>query len=806
MSRSLWGRSIGFKVVALALSFPVIAPAVGAIPVSTETGSSFNSDPLPGTLTGRVVDAESGEPLPGATVRLRELGQGRATDRNGRFRFENLPARVYTVAVKFVGYLAAERRVEVSEGDSVAVEFRLEPSALALPDVVVTATGRERGVSETFQPTIVLAGEALQQNLQTSLAETLSDVPGLHVAYNGPAAAQPTIRGMGGDRLLVLEDGQRTGDLATTSADHAISIDPLSAERIEVVRGPAGLLYGSNALGGVINVWREDVPRSRPESITGTVALDAESVNRGAGVFAMIKAPLGSLAARIEAGGRLAGDVRTPEGVLPSTDLETVSLSAGASVIRDWGFAGAAYRFFDTRYGVPGTFSGETIPGAHAGGVDIEMQRHVIRFSAMHHRGVGPFDAIELDAHLTAYRHDEIEGVTGEGEPFFGARFAQTSAGLYLMARHTHSLASVNTEGALGLSVRGRDLNVRGGFTGTRPAWEGNAAVFAYEEFRFAPFRLQVGARVDVSHVAPDDTSPIRVNDVTIPVRSRTFGNVSASLAALYDLHPGWTLGASVARAFRSPAIEELFSDGPHLADYSFNIGNPELSSEVGHGADLFLRVTRPRYSANLSVFGNRISNYIYYRPTGDVDPRERRYPVFQADSDDALFVGAEAEARAEVVPGFIVDGSLSYVRGTRLAGDLSAGSAQAGDPLPAIPPLTGRLGARYEGDGPDLFRSARTSWSASFGWTGSAAQRRVPSAIPSPVTGDLIYPEKPTDGYSLLDAGLGLRIQKPSVIHTIAIRARNLTDAVWRDHLSRIKDVAPQPGRSVQLTYRVEF
>jgi len=743
------------------------------------------AQPAGGVIAGIVVDAATGEPLPGAAVRLRELERGKATDLDGRFRFEAVPARATTLAVRFLGYLPLEQRVQVAPGEIVHVTLALEASALDLPGLVVTGTTRERGVAETYQPTAVLAGRELQRALAPSLAETLQDVPGLHAAYNGPAASQPTIRGMGGDRVLILEDGQRTGDLATTAADHAVSLDPLSAERIEVVRGPAGLLYGSNALGGVINVWRGDVPRARPDRLGGTVTSTAESVNRSAGGQLTLSAPAGPLAVRVEAGGRRAGDTRTPAGTLPSSDLATVSAAAGASLVGGWGFAGAAYRFFDTTYGVPGTFNGETIPGAHEGGVEIAMRRHVLRFEAAHLAGFGPIETLEADGHLTRYLHDEIEDHSG-GEPHYGARFAQTSADLALTARHSHALGAFTTEGALGLSGFGRDLSVRGGYTGTRAATEAGGAAFVYEEFGRAPLRFQLGARYDLRRIAPTDGRPIRLRDREVPVRARTFGAASASAALLLDARPGWTLGLSVARAFRSPAPEELYSDGPHLADYSFNVGNPDLDPEIGHGADLFVRVTRPRLSFDVAAFVNRIDGYIYYRPTGELDYRERRFPVFQATGDDALFLGFEGRAQAEVLPRLVLDAAAGYVRATR-----------SGDPLPAIPPLSGRVEARYE-VGP---------LSAALGWSAAARQHRVPAAVPSPLDPDvLIRPERPTDGYGLLHASLGLRFERLGAVHTLALHAHNLTDAEWRDHLSRIKEVAPQPGRNLRLTSRAAF
>lgn len=742
-----------------------------------------------GTLIGIVTDARTGEPLPGAAVRLRELGQGRATDAHGRFRFENLPARTLTVAVQFLGYLPTEQRIQLARGESAEVTFALDPSAFELDDVVVTGVGGERGLSGAYRPTSVVSGRELERSLETSLAETLRRVPGLHPVYNGPAATRPTIRGMGGDRVLVLEDGQRTGDLSTTGPDHGNAIDPLSAERIEVVRGPAGLLYGSNALGGVINVWRDEIPRVRPDRLGGTASTTAETVNRGASGHLMVEAPVGDLfAVRAEGTLRAAGDTRTPLGVLPSSDLRTGSATVGASVVPSWGFAGLSYRFFDSHYSVPGVFNGEIIPGAHPNGVDIEMVRHVVRGRAAYLESIGMIDAIEVDANFTRYLHEEIEGRGPDGQAFLGARFSQLYGGLTATLRHSHAIDAFSNEGAIGLSGSIRDLRASGGFTGTRSATEYNAAGFVFEEFERGDLRLQLGGRLDVRHLDPYSTRPIRTESGEIPVESRTFADVSASAALLWTAAPGWTLGANLARAFRSPAIEELYSDGPHLADFSYDIGNPALASEIGHGADLFVRATRSRLTLEAATYVNHVSNFIYYRPTGELDDRLRRFPVFQADQADAIFLGVEGRAQVEVLPRLALDGTLGYTHATRLG---------EGDPLPAIPPLTASLDVRYE----------TPRFSASLGYEAAAPQRRVPGAIVSPIEpGTTILPEQPTDGYGLLNAHVGARLPWGGLVHSVSLQGRNLTNAVWRDHLSRIKEVAPQPGRSLHLVYRVQF
>lgn len=337
----------------------------------------------------------------------------------------------------------------------------------------------------------------------------------------------------------------------------------------------------------------------------------------------------------------------------------------------------------------------------------------------------------------------------------------------------------------MGASVFARDLITRGSYVGTRPASEVALAGFIFEEFSRTRLRFQVGLRYDWRQITPSDSRPIRSGTREIPVESRQFRAVSGSTAFLYDLGRRWTLGLNLARAFRTPAIEELYSDGPHLADFSFDIGNPALTSEIGHGADLFVRGSTRRLQFEAGAFVNRISNYIYYRPTGELDPRFGRYPVYEASSDDAIFLGADGRIQWEFMPNFVADATVSYVRATRL---------DEGTPLPAIPPLNGDLRMRYETR--RLF--------AQVGVTAAARQNRVPSIRAELDEG--VRSERPTGAYGLLNAGAGYRFQLGSVFHTVSLQANNLTNAVWRDHLSRIKDVAPQPGRNVLVTYRLQF
>lgn len=761
---------LGLAVCALGAAAPLRAQAAGGSADEGRAGTSPGVTLRADTVRGRVVDAGTGMPVAGAQVRVLEFGRTDVTDVDGGFRLGRLPAGEVTLLVQRIGYAPVERRIRITAGTTSEVVLELVPSALQLPSIVVTGAARERGASETYRPTAIVEGSELRRRLGTSLAATISAEPGISERYNGPAAAQPVIRGLGGDRVLVLEDGTRTGDISGSGGDHAVAVEPLTAERVEVVRGPAGLLYGSNALGGVVNVIREDVPRAVPERTTGSVTVQGESVNGGVAGGGMVQAPLGDFAARLELSGRSAGDTRTPLGNLPSTDLEGWNGALGVSSATERGYIGVAVRDYALRYGVPGVFDGQVIPGAHEGGIGIELRRTAVRMDAGRHPARGPFRLLEASGSYTRYDQDELE--REDGREIVGTEFGQLTATGRLVAHHLHPVGGIRLEGAMGVSTHWRDFSAAGNNTGTRPARQLTVAGFAYEELGLGALRLQLGARYDWSRITPRDTTS---SSLLGDVRTRDFGALSGSFAALYQLNRRALLGASLARSFRTPAIEELYSNGPHLASHSYEIGNPDLGPEYGLGADLSLRITAPALTAQATVFENRITDFIHYAPTGQLDPRFQRYPVYRAERTDARLRGVETEVEWELRRGLLLGGDIAWVHAERTTD---------GSPLPAMPPFEGSAHVRVD----------RTRWFGGLEWTGAAAQRR---------TGEF---EEPTPGYGILGAHAGVRLSRGRRLHTLSLTASNLTDQTWRDHLSRIRSVAPQPGRNLRLLYRFDF
>jgi iron complex outermembrane recepter protein len=409
-----------------------------------------------------------------------------------------------------------------------------------------------------------------------------------------------------------------------------VAIDPLSARRVEVVRGPAALLYGSNALGGVVNVIRDEVPSTLMNGPHGSVSVQGQSVSRGGAAEGSIAGSVGRLALRAEGSGRWAGDTRTPLGSLENTSLGTYNAAVGAGLVGNAGHLGAAFRAYLSSYGVPP----DTVTG-HPHGVTVEMDRFTGRLKGELRPERSIFSNVRADASLTHYYHRELEAPRDEvraGEPFLiGTEFELLTGALDVLAQHER--LGPFSDGAVGFRAQWRDF-ATGGSLATPPATEASLAGFVFQEVDLRPLRLHLGARYDWTRVEPG----IGPQSPTIgDVRTRSFGSVSGSIGFLYEVAHGVSVGTSASRAFRTPDINELFSEGPHLANYSFEIGNPDLGEETGLGVDVFGRVNRHDLRLELAVFHNRVRDYIYPRETGD---SVGGLPVLRFSNDDATLQG----------------------------------------------------------------------------------------------------------------------------------------------------------------------
>ncbi len=745
----------------LAGSIPaVLAMALGAV------GSSAQIE-HEGEIEGVVRAADSNEPLAGALVSVEGTARMAVTHGDGTFHVPVPGLGVYTVRVERLGFQTVSLEVDAAREEVLLVELDANP--IALPGVVATGSLVARAANEALRPTSVFAGEDLQRRLAGTLAETLASEPGLAVTSMGPGSAQPVIRGLSGDRILMLEDGERVGDQFASGPDHATALDPSSARRIEVIRGPGAILYGSNALGGVINVVRDDVPSSVPHHLTGAFTLQGQSASSAAG--GSLNATYGltdHIPVRLEFTRRTGGDLKTPVGTLKNTSTDLLELSGGTSWVDDWGHVGATFRYYDNDYGIPGGFV-----GGHEAGVRVEMERTATRLRGLF-RPEGAFETIEIDAGHTWYEHKEIEP-----PGILGTLFDRQTVSGEILARHASW--GPFSSGGLGSRASWESFGFGGGLY-TPNSTHTSFAVFALEEVDLEPVRLEAGVRYDWARARPHREDP---SSAIGHIRTRSFAAASGSVGALARVTRSLTVGASLARAFRTPSINELYSEGPHLAAYAFEVGNPSLDTEHGTGIDLFARVTGNRLNAEMTLFRNAISGYVFPLETGELS--RVRLPIFQFHGEDAVLAGFESAIEWAVAGDLTLEAVASYVRGRIAAAEEhlhDVSQLRTLGPLPLIPPLQGRFAVGYAPR--DWFVEAETRVAARQDRTGPF--------------------ESATDGYAVFDLSAGIRITVGGRLNVITVRGENLGNTEYRNHLSRVKEIMPEAGRSVSVAYRVVF
>ena len=720
-------------------------------------------------LAGRLLNSITGEPIAGATVQIDELRRQATSGEDGSFRFESVPPARYHLSVRSIGYSSRRTEVAVSAAGEPPVIVTVDPE-LHFQEVV--SVGPEaRSQFEAFQPTTVLGGQELTKALESSLGATLESQPGMAARSFGPAPARPVVRGLDGDRVLILQDGQRTGDISSQSGDHGVTINPAAARSIEVVRGPATLLYGANAVGGLVNVITDDIPTRPVTGASGNDTFDlASSAGEAAGAGA-IQVGNGRFALTAGGSAQRTDDFNTPEGEVANSQSRSGTSTVGVSWTGARGYLGGSYGYDDTRYGVP------IVEG---GVVELTPRRHSFALRGGARKLGGVFE--EFRATLTGrrYEHDELDG----GE--VATTFANDTNELEVMGSHR---AAGRLKGSVGGWFLDRAFDARGAEALSPAVGQRAVAAFAYEELTWPHVTVQFGGRID--HV--------RYQPAGEP--ERTFTTPSGSVGLL--LRPAaagdkLTIAASLAHAQRSPALEELFFFGRHQGNFAVELGNPALEPEKALGFDLSLRWRTPRVSGEITYFRNAIADFIFKDQISheEFEAREEEFLARFPDRElvghdheegdeelaildfvgaDAVLQGLEFHTDVQVVPGLFAEGMIDLVRGTLTAG---------GDPLPRMPPLRVIGGLRYQ----------YGAFQVGGQVIGAASQDRVSGA------------ETPTDGYSALKLFTSYSFQSGPAVSTVTARIDNATDTLYRNHLSLIKDVVPEMGRNFKLLYNVTF
>ena len=661
-----------------------------------------------------------------------------------------------------------------------------------LDAVVVTASPLPRTLFEQAQSVSILNGDRLTLALQPTLGETLSGVPGVSSTYFGPAASRPILRGLDGDRIRVLQNGSNTIDASATSVDHAVSFDPVSIESVEVVRGPATLLYGSNAIGGVVNVLDNRIPDERiGVPMRGTIDGRYGSVNAERGGAFTLEGGAGGLACHFEGYKRATDELHIPGfarserlrrldplkagekeayRVLPNSDLRTEGLSGGASYIWDKGYLGLAYSGFHTNYG--------TVAERE---VTIDMEQRRWDFRGTFFTPFAHVLSIKYSLGISDYEHTEFVGA------IVGTKFENEGYDGRVELKHD-KLGPL--EGAIGYQTEKSNFSALGEEAFLPPVETGVNSIFIFEEAACDPFRVQIGVRYD--HITVDSETAPGFG----PGQGRTFDNVSASAGLIYTPVEGYAIALNAAFTQRAPTYQELFANGPHIATKAFEIGNPDLPTEKSFSLDLSLRKKTGRVTGAVSLFYNRFTDFIGQFANGAVVAGEEDdLPVYDYRATDADFFGGEVEVSLHLLepgpddePAPVKDGkSITAPAQVRPVLDLvlKADCVHArSDPLPRIPPFRASAALEYQYRG----------FSAGIEGHYAARQDR---------TSDF---ELPTDRSFLLSANIGYRITLGTTEANFYVKGVNLTDAEARLHTSFLKDIAPLGGRGVVCGMKFAF
>ena len=652
-------------------------------------------------------------------------------------------------------------------------------------DAEIVVTGVRRNASDVLGGISVLDQEDLTRQIRPSIGETLARQPGVSSTSFGPTASSPVLRGLSGDRVRVLTDGIGSLDLGSSGPDHAITINPLTAERIEVLRGPSALLFGSSAIGGVVNVIDARIPRHAPDGPVGVDALlnYGSAANERSGNLS-VDMPVGgnfvvhgdgsySKTDDLRTGGHLLSDALREEalassdpgvralaalgGKRPNTAGQATDIAGGLAYVDGALNIGVSISHHSARYGVPIRFSLDPAIVAEEPTLDVHQTRGDVRAEVPLS---GFLSQVRVRGGISKYHHDELEQDGAVASSFFSSG-GEGRAELVQTERSGWG-------GTSGVQYLNRNVRIRGEEKFLPDARQKQSGLFTLQTLVSGPFRLEAGGRVEFSRLTAKADEQIETL-----AASRKFTTFSGSLGGSFAVSPGWRTGLSISSSARAPAIDELFANGPHGGSQSFEVGNPDLNPERSLSVEASLHHNIGPVHLTGNLFYSRFSNFIFQTRSGEV---EDDLPVYEFRQGKAKYYGFELSGDAKLGRAIGIDW------GSEFGADAVRATIKGFGPAPQIPPfrLLGALtGARGSTDG-------RVEIERAF-----AQHRTAPF-------------ETSTPGYTLVNASLDWHPMAANPALTLSLQGNNLFDVVARRHSSLLKDYAPLAGRDIRLSARL--
>lgn len=702
-----------------------------------------------GTIHGSVRIWPSGTAARNAVVTIAELKRSVLTDENGTFEFRGIAPGKYQLFAHLDRVPDVIKTVEVTGGDQ-TVDFELSLTPVS-EQVTVTATGSAEAVGSSYQSVTSVGALELAQRNPMSIGEALEYQSGVAKRSFGPGSGRPVIRGFDGDRVLVLQDGLRVGGIASQSADEVEPIDVLSLDRVEIVKGPATLLYGSNAIGGVVNgISTNDVYQ---KGLSGYLTTFGGTNNWQAGASGGFKYGVKNFLIFGSGGAQKANDYGTPVGAVLNSFARAGNVSGGAGWFPRKGWLVFNYSYDRRKHGIP----------VEPDEIDFESlreRRHSLQVKGGLRELRGFIENLDIAMSYNDYKAREFEFESDENVTELESTATNKNFNYHANVNHRR-LGKLS--GTFGLSGFTRDYESIGAEAPAPHTKQHSFAVFGLERVDFERIGFQFGGRVEQNGYNPEGN-----------FRKRNFVGFSGSAGVRVPLWTGGSFIANYQHSFRAPALEELYNNGPHPGILVFDIGNQNLDSEQGDGVDFSLRHNTDRLRFEGSVYYYDLRNFVYTAFTGATDP-ESNLPIVNYAQAKSSFVGTEASVEARVAPTLWLSGKVDYVR---------AELTELNKPLPRIPPLRGTLG---------------------LDWRYKAFSVR-PEMVLVNRQSRIFDNETPTAGYDLFNLNASYTFVTKRVAHILSLSGQNLTDRLYRNHLSFIKAIAPEMGRTVRLNYSLRF
>jgi iron complex outermembrane receptor protein len=728
------------------------------------------------TVQGRVVDS-AGNAIPSAVVSLAELRSTVLTGNDGAFRFTGVPAGRYTLVVRRVGYAATVQQIVVADITALTIQLRETP--FQVEPVTVTATRLPTSTLGSPLPTSALGEDQLRREASISIAKSLNKLAGVRSVSTGEQIGKPMIRGLFGSRVLVLENGSRLEDYSWSDED-APSVDARLAQRVEVIRGPASVLYGSDAEGGVVNVIPEDLPSTNGGPSFRNIAVEAYGAtnNKELGSAIRIAGASGRLGWRLFGVGRFAESYSTPDGEVENTGF----LSANGEVAA--GIRGTksntSVRF--SHYG--GEFKLLEAGGPPAGVVEGQEEGPERKLSDDRVQLVSDYllGGLRLETKAQFQRHSlqevsddlcilfptipdcvlTINGTAGAQKEKPAFDLLLNTGTLDVLGHHT---IGNRFRGTIGLSGLYQKNDSHGPIFLVPDATIKSGGAFLFEEGTYGQWSVLAGGRVDSRRVDANANPAIEL----LSGDQRTWTVGSGNVGVVFRPLPTMALAGNFGTSWRAPTLFELYSNGPLLAESRYEIGDPNLESERALNLDVSLRWEGARVRGEIAGFRNDIRDFVYLTPTTEF---LQGFRVFRHRQADALLTGGEISAAVEVARPLTIRARHDFVRGTNDEND---------EPLPLMAPARTAFGAD--------FRPA-PSWAKSL-FIGGEVEHVSRQTRPNPT--DFV-----TDAYTLVDFDVGMERAFLGHATRFEVGVRNAGDVRYKSFLSRYKEFALEPGRNI--------